>query len=966
LGEAAAPAAVLLPPVPVTAAPFIGRAAHLAALQDAFGATREGRPVTVFVQGRSGTGKSLLVQHFLDDLLRRGEAVVLAGKCYERESVPYKALDGLVDTLSRHLRGLPRDEAAALLPREVSLLAEVFPVLGRVESVAEVPVVRMVDADQARRRAFAALRELLARLGRRQPLILFIDDLQWGDEDSAAQLAALLRPPNPPVLLLVASYRSEEAATSPCLRELLFAERPSEPGADRRHVTVEPLTDAEAKQLVRTLLGAEPPPLQAEAIARESAGNPFFVQVLVHRLMAGLANTAREAGAGGPTLDQFLWEQFQALPEDARRLLEVVAVSGQPLPQTEACQAAGLGKPEPKVLGVLRANRLLRGAGPTALEEVETYHDRIREAILARLPSSTRQGHHLRLAETFERSAQSGEAAGGNDRAGEQRDPVGRRSFDLAYHFDAAGDSRRALPYALAAAEQARSQHALRIAEQQYRIAERGAEDRNARCRVAEGLGDVLMLLGQYEETRQHFQAARSLAEGQLAQAQLEGKLGELAFKQGDSGQAVESFKRALRLLGKRVPDRPALFVPLLLWEVLVQVLHTYWPRSFLARRPLADAESDLMAVRLHGRLAQAYWFLRGRIPCLWSHLRAFNLAECYPPTLQLAEVYSDHAPVMTLLPNFPRGVAYSEKALAIRVALGDHMGRGQSLQFYGMLLHAASQFPACVAKCNEAIQLLDQTGDPWRLNCTRFSLAGGLYRLGDLRGAILEARRLHENARAIGDGLFAGVSLCVWAKASGGKVPAQVIRAELDRPSNDPQRQAQVMHAEAMRLLDQGCPGDGAEVLEQAQRLVQKARIRNGYVSPLLPWLATMLRLEAEKTGNDPSRRKTLLRRAGAAARRGLRLARTFQNDLPHALRENALLAALWGRPGRARRFLDESLAVAQRQGARYEYAQTRLARAQTGQRFGWPEAAADVVAARQALDTIEATRKEGSEAPF
>jgi predicted ATPase len=95
--------------------------------------------MTVYVEGRSGSGKSLLVQHFLDWLVQRGEAVVLAGKCYERESVPYKALDGLVDNLSRHLRSLPREEATALLPREASLLADVFPVLGRVEVVAEVP-----------------------------------------------------------------------------------------------------------------------------------------------------------------------------------------------------------------------------------------------------------------------------------------------------------------------------------------------------------------------------------------------------------------------------------------------------------------------------------------------------------------------------------------------------------------------------------------------------------------------------------------------------------------------------------------------------------------------------------------------------------------------------------------------------------------------------------------------------------
>ena len=65
------------------------------------------KTVSLFVFGRTGTGKTTLVRSFLDELLEREEAVVLSGRCYERESVPYKALDSLIDSLARYLKGLP-------------------------------------------------------------------------------------------------------------------------------------------------------------------------------------------------------------------------------------------------------------------------------------------------------------------------------------------------------------------------------------------------------------------------------------------------------------------------------------------------------------------------------------------------------------------------------------------------------------------------------------------------------------------------------------------------------------------------------------------------------------------------------------------------------------------------------------------------------------------------------------------
>ncbi|MBV8554165.1 MAG: serine/threonine-protein kinase PknK, partial [Planctomycetaceae bacterium] len=87
--------------------PFVGRAAQLAALGAAFAAVRRGRTVAVFVHGSSGVGKSALMRRFLEGLTEGDEAVVLAGRCYEQESVAYKALDTLIDALIRYLRRLP-------------------------------------------------------------------------------------------------------------------------------------------------------------------------------------------------------------------------------------------------------------------------------------------------------------------------------------------------------------------------------------------------------------------------------------------------------------------------------------------------------------------------------------------------------------------------------------------------------------------------------------------------------------------------------------------------------------------------------------------------------------------------------------------------------------------------------------------------------------------------------------------
>ncbi|MAD79813.1 MAG: hypothetical protein CMJ50_03065 [Planctomycetaceae bacterium] len=305
---------------------LVGRERHLSTLKLGFERMQAGEPLSIFVHGRSGMGKSVLVQRFLQEVRRLESAVVLEGRCYEQESVPFKALDSLVDDLSDYLMELPRDLAHEFLPRDTLALFRVFPVLGQLKVKADTALAPITNATQqeVHQRALTALRELFQNLGRRYPLVLYIDDLQWGDVDSAVMLVDVLRPPQGPRLLLLGSYRSEHEDTSPCLLALRDAYKHGRFRPRREELGVESLTMEEATSLAAILLREVPGGQQhAEKIGRESAGWPFFVWELVQHIKedAGGTQTSLE-------LDEVIWTRVNRLPAETRQLLEVFAVSG--------------------------------------------------------------------------------------------------------------------------------------------------------------------------------------------------------------------------------------------------------------------------------------------------------------------------------------------------------------------------------------------------------------------------------------------------------------------------------------------------------------------------------------------------------------------------------------------------------------------------------------------------------------
>ena len=524
-------------------ASFIGRGKQMSALADAFAGTRRGKLAVVFVHGQSGMGKSALVRRFLDGVEARDEALVVTGRCYERESVPYKAVDSVIDALSQHLARLPRLEAEGLMPRDVAALARLFPALRQVEAVTAAPRrgFETPDPHELRRRAFGALRELLARLADRKPLCIAVDDLQWGDADSAALLAALVAPPDAPALLFVASHRAEDH-DSPFLQQLRAELDRLSGGA--RDIEVGPLEPFEAVSLAQALLdddsiaGAD----RAQRIADEAHGNPFFIDELARHVREGLADNPAHI-----SLDEVLRARLRRLPLESARLLAIIATAGRPIALAVAQRAAEVS--DPSALPLLQAGNLVRTRGAAEARVVECYHDRIREAQLALLDAERAKHAHARLAIALESSPRPDAEA-------------------LAVHFAAAGETSRAAEYAAHAAASAAEALAFDHAARLYRLAielENGA-DRGATRHYHARLGDALANAGRGAEAAEAYLAAAARAPADEV-LELRRRAAMQLLWAGHFSAGTKQLVDVLRQVDLRMPATPSEALSSLLWR---------------------------------------------------------------------------------------------------------------------------------------------------------------------------------------------------------------------------------------------------------------------------------------------------------------------------------------------------------------------------------------------------------------
>lgn len=512
--------------------------------------------------------------------------------------------------------------------------------------------------------------------------------------------------------------------------------------------------------------------------------------------------------------------------------------------------------------------------------------------------------------------------------------------------------------YALAAAEQARSQSALEVAVNNYAIVKRnsGETAQTVLYRVAAGAGEALMLLGRYEEAAEQLRGAGDLVEDAERKARIDALQGEIAFKQGDINRSIASYEQGLRRLGNWTPQTWFGIGYGIVRESIIQCLHSLIPGRLHRRSPTGQLD---LSIRLLNHLCTSYGF-QNTLKTLWSHLCGMNRAELAPPSLPLTSCYALHACMMSMLGWQSRGTRYGDRAVALAREFDDILGQGHSWNFKGIGLYAAARYPEGLTCLKEAIDSFEKTGDLWELHMARFHRGCCHFGLGNLAEAVADARWTFASSARLGDSR----TLCssyLWARAARGNLPFEELRSCYPCRPDDVMSTVHGIMAEGHWHTFNGRTEEALRSFEQAGQIIRKNLCLNSHMIVALPELTAALRRHADTVQNkDAQRSEQLRRRAYRLAKWAVRLTRIFPAAYSHSLRELGLLLAAKGKKKKALKFASKSLAVAESQKARYEQAQSLLVRGQLAKSLGLPEAEEQIRNAETQIDALERTVQE------
>ena len=554
-----APAATAQPTAGYVLSPFVGRGPELDGLKGRMENAMSGNGGLVMLVGEPGIGKTRLTQELSVYARMRG-AQVLFGQCYEGEGAP--PYIPFIEALRQYVGSRPAEDLRSELGDAASDVAKLVSEVRT--ALPDIPHSPEQEPEAERYRLLEAVTSFLVNASTANPLLLVLDDLHWSDKPSLLLLQHLARRLAGSRILTVGTYRDVELDRRHPLSEVV-ADLRRERLYER--VLLRGLDDDGVLALLEGRAGHDVARPFAEALQRQTEGNPFFIEeITLHLLESGALR--REGGrfvAADPS------SILQVLPEGVREVIGRRLSRLSPATNDALTFASVLGREfEFEILGALAgmteddllaaleealAVRLIEEHRGSSGAAYRFSHALVRETLYGELSIVRKQRFHLRAGEAIEQV-----------RAGRLEPYIGQ----LANHFYQGNEPVKAIDYCRRAGEVSVRVYAWEEALKHWETALELMEEHEAPdeelAQLLERTGDVIYSSGvDFERGYDFLERALAIYERLGARgkaAAIHSRLGRAMVSWAgaiDVGRAMPHLEAAQAILEEEAPGSPSL-----------------------------------------------------------------------------------------------------------------------------------------------------------------------------------------------------------------------------------------------------------------------------------------------------------------------------------------------------------------------------------------------------------------------
>lgn len=657
-----------------TGVPIVGREHEMNLLTEYLRRSLTGQMQVIFLSGDVGLGKTTLVNWLLARARAQNVRVVTGRSLNVDSPNPYRPI---TDALEDYLRHTPEIQRTAALAQvgNLPLLSDLLPSMRRlfVRSTGALTLTNANgEVDTTETRLYKVVTELFTHAAEQEPLLIFIDDLQWADANSLGLLRYMVQSlaPAPLPLLLITTYRNVELPAGHPLHGL----RQSLNRLNNFHeITLQPLGTAAVQAQLSNLLEQPVPVPVAEAIYETTEGNPLFAEEIASALrMAG-----QIPATGAPwdmdalarialpsSIVDVLEARLNYLSDPAAETLQLAAVIGNKFPFSLLQSVSG--QPEDVLLAHLDEGlrlHLIRDLGRG--DQLGFSHGLIHVVLENRISPPQRRLLHRKVAERLEARHSSPEL----------RESV---ADQLAHHYREAGEIEQAVRYLIQAGQAATRGRSHALARQHFTQATALLDQQTSpvqselRLAAIRGLADAQFAEALYIDSQASYEKALDLlptGRDDRTAADLMRQIAQTLDRRGYPMQALDWRNRALQRLRASQTPNPGLESLLLVdvgWTLFRTGRKQEAQACFDEGQALIANNDDYLPeqAQLLTRLASVHYDRREFHTATRLAEQALNLQRTLSDTIGVARAYDQLARIYHLGDNWHAAMAHAQDGL--------------------------------------------------------------------------------------------------------------------------------------------------------------------------------------------------------------------------------------------------------------------------------------------------------------